>query len=348
MSWNAVAPYRNQVMRPEQLAQDLGVRYVVDGSVRRADDRLRVTTRLTDAERGTLLWSERYDRAVDDVFAVQDDISRQIMSALALQVTNLEQDRAASKPTDNLTAYDYHLRARQQFRQFTRRGNLQARELLGKAIDLDHEYADAYAALAWTHTKAAEMGWAEWPDRELAHAHDLAQAALRIDSSNQLAHILLALVYSYQQNYELALDHLDRATAANPNHAGNHAERGWVLLVGGRSGEAITALEEALHFDPSPTPNTFSNLAIAYYLQGRHDDAVTTAQSAVGRYPHHTSLHIVLAAAYAEAGQLDAAARAAEQLRRLHPFFEIESFGEYFRDPADRQRFRASLRQAGL
>jgi TolB-like protein/class 3 adenylate cyclase len=348
MSWNAVAYYRNQVMRPEQLAKDLGVQYVVDGSVRRADDRLRVTTRLNDAERGTLLWSERYDRAVDDVFAVQDDISRHIVSALALRVTNLEQNRAAKKPTENLTAYDYYLRAREQFRQFTRRGNLLARELLGKAIDLDHEYADAYAALAWTHTKAAEMGWAEWPDRELAHAHDLAQAALRIDPSNQLAHILLALVYSYQQNYELALDHLGRATAANPHNAGNHAERGWVLLVGGRSGEAVTALEEASRFDPSPTPNTFSNLAIAYYLQGRHDDAVTTAQSAVGRYPHHISLWIVLAAAYAEAGQLDAAARAAEELRRRHPFFEVESFGNYFRDPAERERFRESLRKAGL
>jgi adenylate cyclase len=282
LSWNAVAPYRNQVVTPEQLAQELGVRYAIDGSVRRADDRLRVTTRLTDAERGTLLWSERYDRAVDDVFAVQDDISRQIASALALRVTNLEQDRAADKPTENLTAYDYYLRARQQFRQFTRSGNLRARELLERAIDLDHEYADAYAALAWTHAKAAEMGWAEWPERELEHAHHLAQAALRIDASNQLAHILLALVYSYQQDYELALGELDRATEANPNHAGNHAERGWVLLVGGRSGEAVTALEEALRFDPSPTPNTFSNLAIAYYLQDRHDDAVRTAQSGVG------------------------------------------------------------------
>jgi adenylate cyclase len=348
MSWNAVARYRNQVVAPEELARDLDVRYVIDGSVRRADDRLRVTTRLTDAERGTLLWSERYDRAVYDVFAVQDDIGRRIVSALALRVTNLEQDRAAEKPTENLTAYDYHLRARQHFRQFTRSGNLLAREYLEKAIDLDHGYADAYAALAWTHTKAAEMGWTEWPDQELAHAHHLAQAALRIDPTNQLAHILLALVYSYQQNYELALDELDRATQANPNHAGNHAERGWVLLVGGRSGEAVTALEEALRFDPSPTPNTFSNLAIAYYLQGRHDDAITTAQSGVGRYSHHVSLYIALAAAYAEAGQLDAAGRAADELRRLHPFFEVDVFGQYFRNPAERDRLRASLRKAGL
>jgi tetratricopeptide (TPR) repeat protein len=348
MSWNAVAAYRNQVVKPEQLARDLDVRYVIDGSVRRADDRLRVTTRLTDAERGTLLWSERYDRAVDDVFVVQDDISRQIVSALALQVTNLEQDRAAKKATENLTAYDYYLRARQHFRQFTRSGNLLAREFLERAIDLDHEYADAYAALAWTHTKAAEMGWTEWPDRELAYAHDLAQAALRIDPSNQLAHILLALGYSYQQNYELALDELDRASEANPNHAGNHAERGWVLLVGGRSGQAVTALEEALRFDPSPTPNTFSNLAMAYYLQGRYEDAATTAQSGVGRFPHHVSLYVALAAAYVETGQLDAAARAADELRRLHPFFELESFGHYFRNPSDRERLRQSLGKAGL
>ena len=118
-----------------------------------ADDQLRVTTRLTDAERGTLLWSERYDRAVDDVFAVQDDINRQIVSALALRVTNLEQDRAAEKPTENLTAYDYHLRARWHFRQLTRSGNLLAREYLEKAIDLDHGYADAYAAVVWTHNQ---------------------------------------------------------------------------------------------------------------------------------------------------------------------------------------------------
>ena len=165
---------------------------------------------------------------------------------------------------------------------------------------------------------------------------------------HQLAHILLALIYTYRQNYELALGELDRAAKANPNHAGNHAERGWVLLAGGRSGDALAALEEAVRFDPSPTPNTFSNLAMAYYLRDRYDDAVRTAQSAVGRYPHHVMLYIALAAAYAETGQLDAAARAAEELRRLHPFFEVESFGQVFRDPADRERFHESLRKAGL
>jgi adenylate cyclase len=118
--------------------------------------------------------------------------------------------------------------------------------------------------------------------------------------------------------------------------------------VAGRSGHAIAAFEEAMRFDPSPTPNTFSNLAIAYYLQGRYDDAVMTAQSGVGRYPHHVSLYIALAAAYGEIGQLEAVARASDELRRLHPFFEFDAFGQFFRDPGERERFRESLRKAGL
>lgn len=116
LSWNAVAPYKGQTVAPEQLSHDLGARYVADGSVRRADDRIRVTIQLTDAKRGVLLWSERYDRSVQDLFALQDDITREIVSALAIRVTYLEQERAFAKPTDNLTAYDYYLQARQSLR----------------------------------------------------------------------------------------------------------------------------------------------------------------------------------------------------------------------------------------
>jgi adenylate cyclase len=348
MSWDAVAPYKGQTAMPEQLSEDLDVRYVVNGSVRRAGDQLRVTTRLTDAKRGVLLWSERYERAVDDVFAVQDDITRQIVSTLAIRVTYLEQERAFGKPTDNLNAYDYYLRGRKSFRQFTRSGNVRAQELFERAIELDPNYGDAHAALAWTYTKSAEMGWSEWPEQALKRAHDLAQAAVRLDPSSQLAHILLAIVSTYYQNYELALEELDRATEANPNHAGNHAERGWVLLLGGRSRDAITALEEAVRFDPSPTPNTFSNLAMAYYLEGRYNDAIATLEGAVGRHPQHVPLYIALAASYAEAGRTDDAARAAAEVRRRHPFFEADLYGEAFRDPAERDRIRASLRKAGL
>jgi TolB-like protein/class 3 adenylate cyclase/Tfp pilus assembly protein PilF len=348
MSWNAVAPYKGQAEAAERLAQDLPVRYVVDGSVRRSGDKIRVTARLSDAERGTLLWSERYDASIGDVFAVQDDITRRIVNTLAVRVSNLEQERASAKPTDNLDAYDYYLRGRQSFRQFTPSGNRRAQEMFQRAIELDHDYADAYAALAWTYSKAAEMGWIEWPDEALRRAHDLAQAALHLDPSNDLAHVLLALVHTYRGHYELALAELDRATEANPNHTGHNAERGWVLLLAGRWDKAIEALEEVVRYDPDPTPNTFSNLAMAYYFRKRHAEAIMTLEGAIGRHPHHVPLHIALAAAYAAAGRVDDARRAAGDVRRFHPFFEVDLYGEVFRDPTARERIREDLRKAGL
>jgi adenylate cyclase len=348
MSWNAVAPYRDQTVSPEELARNLAVRYVVDGSVRRAGERVRITARLSDAARGTLLWSERYDERAGDIFAVQDRITHRVVGTLAAWVSHLEQERAVAKPTGSLDAYDYFLRGRQAFRRFTRSANFEAQEMFKRALELDHDYADAYAALAFTYSKAAEMGWVERPDVALEHAHDLAQAALRLDPSDELAHVLLALFYAYQRQYESALAELDLATKANPNDTAHYAERGWVLVLTGRWDQAIDVLETGLRDDPNPTPNTFSNLAMAHYFQGHHDAAIVTLESAVGRHPQHVPLHIALAAAYSAAGRTDDATRTATAVRRLNPFFETDEYGYAFRDPVDRERIREDLRKAGL
>jgi adenylate cyclase len=348
MSWNAVAPYRNQVVSPEELARNLPVRYVVDGSVRRAGQRVRITARLSDAKRGTLLWSERYDEPAGDIFAVQDSITRRVVGTLAARVSHLEQERAVAKPTASLDAYDYFLRGRQSFRRLTRSANFEAQEMFERALELDHNYADAYAALAFTYSKAAEMGWTERPQAALERAHDLAQAALRIDPSDELAHVLLALLYAYQRQYPNALVELDLATEANPNDLTYYAERGWVLVLTGRWDQAIEVLEAGLRNDPNPTPNTFNNLAMAQYFLGHYDAAIVTLEGAIGRHPQHVPLHIALSAAYAGAGRTDDATRAAAAVRRLHPFFETDLYGDAFRDPADRERIRADLRKAGL
>ena len=348
MSWNAVAPYKNQVVSPEELARNLPVRYVVDGSVRRAGEWVRITARLSDAERGTLLWSERYDEAAGDIFAVQDSITRRVVGTLAARVNYLEQERAVAKPTASLDAYDYFLRGRQSFRRLTRSANVEAQEMFERAIELDHDYADAYAALAFTYSKAAEMGWTERPQVALERAHDLAQAALRLDPSDELAHVLLGLFYAYQRQYESALAELDLATEANPNDSAHYAERGWVLVLTGRWDQAINVLEAGLRDDPNPTPNTFNNLAMAHYFRGDYDAAIVTLERAVGRHPQHVPLHIALTAAYAGAGRTDDAMRAAAAVRRLHPFFETELYGDAFRDPTDRERIREDLGKAGL
>lgn len=347
-SWNAMAAYKAQHPNADQLARDLSIRYLVNGNVRRSGDRIRVTIGLSDAERGTLLWSERYEEAASDIFDVQDKITRRIVGTLATRVSYLEQERAFSKPTQKLDAYDLYLRGRQAFRRFTRSANLEARQLFEKAAASDPTYADAFAALAWTYVKSAEMGWTERPVEALERAHELIQSALRFDPSNELAHVLLAILYTYERQYELALAELDRAADSNPNYTGHYAERGWVLLLAGRWDDAIGVLEEALRYDPSPHPNTFSNLALAYYFRERYGEAARVSEHALGRHPAHVPVHIALAAVYAQVGRTDDAARAAANIRRLHPFFDAQLYGDAFRNPADRERIRQDLRQAGL
>jgi adenylate cyclase len=348
MSWNAVAPYKDKPARPEQLGHELGVRYAVDGSVRRGGESVRVTARLTDAERGTLLWSERYDRTLDDILAVQDDITRQIVAALAIRVTELEQQRAFAKRTENLNAYDYFLQGRQHYRAHGRAGNLRAEEMFAKAIELDPSFADAHAMLGWTHLKAAEHGWTEWPARAIEGAHDHAQTALRHDWSNPRAHAVLAVVYAYVGEYGQSLREIDRVFELNPNYAENHPELAWSLLLAGRKDEAVKLLEEALRFDPNPSPNLHANLAVGHYLSEHYDDAVATLQGVIARQPHHVPSHIVLAASYAMAGRMDEATRAADEVRRLHPFFDADLYGEAFRESAHRDHLRDGLRKAGL
>jgi class 3 adenylate cyclase/Tfp pilus assembly protein PilF len=348
VSWNAVVPYKDQDLRPQQLVRDFAVRYIVDGGVRRSGDQIRVTARLSDAEHGTLLWSERYDEQLRDVFAVQDDITRRVVNTLAIRVNDLEQERAFDKPTENLTAYDYYLRGRHLFRRFTRADNLQAREMFETAVELDHDYAEAYAALAWTETKAAEMGWTEFGEEAFSRARELAQAALNLDPLNELAHVQLGVIHAFERNYDLALGELRRATEANPNFGGFHAERGFVLLFAGQLDEAIDALEEALRYDPKPTPNTFHGLAVAYYFRQRYDEAIVMLQGAIERYPQHVPLYIVLAANYAAAGQAEDAERAAANVRRYNPFFDASLYAALFRDPASAERLRRDLQKAGL
>ena len=347
-SWSAVARYKGVVVSPAQLQRELGVRYVVDGNVRRAGSRVRVTVRLSETENGTLLWSEQYDEPVDDIFALQDRIVRRIVSAMAIRVTYREQERASAKTTKNLSAYDEYLRGRQVFRRLTLSANLQSRGFFEKAIELDPNYADALAMLAWTYSKAADLGWTERPHKAFERAHDLAQAALRVNPSNELAHVLLAVNYTYHREFDLALSELQHAAKANPNYGGDSSERGWVLLLAGRSGEAISVLEDAVRFDPHPMPNVPFLLGLAYYLNERYSDAIAILEAAIGRHPQHRSLYVALAASYGETGRLDHAKRAAANLRSLDPFFEVDQFGEAFRDPADRKRIQDGLRKAGL
>ncbi len=348
MSWDAVLPYKGGESSLDQVSHDLDVRYVVRGTVRRAGDRVRVAVQLTDATRGVLLWSDGYDQRIDDIFAVQDEITQGVAGALAVKLTALEQKRALAKPTDNLDAYDYVLRGRQSLQELTRSANTEARKMFERAIELDPEYAIAYVGLGHAHGQAAERGWTEWPDAEIQEAYDLAQRAIRLDPSNAEAYELLAAAQTHRGRYDLALDAADRALELNPNDAENHGRRGWVLLISGHPAEAARSFETAIRYNPSSPVSRHANLGFAYFLERRYDDAIGTLEHGLGRHPDLLFGHAALAATYAEADRGEDAARSAGHVRRLYPFFEVDAFVEIFDDRSDRERIAAALREAGL
>ncbi len=239
---------------------------------------MRVDAQLVDTARGQVLWSGRFDDALADVFALQDEITTQLVRALAIRVSQIEQRRVFAKPTGNLEAYDYVLRARPALQRPTRASNVEARTLLKHAIALDPNYAAAYAALAETYYTDTSMGWTESPSDSLGRAEELALDALSLDASEVPAHVLLARIDILHQNYQQAEQETELAIAINPNDAESLAGRGNVLMWLGQTDAAIDELEQAQRIDPDLGPIDRFALSLAYYLKGRYDDAIEQAE----------------------------------------------------------------------
>jgi TolB-like protein/Flp pilus assembly protein TadD len=347
ISWNAVFPYKDKPANPGEIARDLSVRYQVEGSVRQTGDRLRVAAQLVDPD-GRVLWSARFDEALIDIFALQDKITSQIAGALAIGVTQIEQRRALAKPTENLAAYDYVLRARPALQRPTRANNVEARSLLRRAIELDPNYAAAYAALAETYHLATSMGWAETPIAYLARAEELAVKALTLDGSEVRARVVLGHIHLFHQRYREAQAEIDRALIINPNDAQGLAGRGTILLWVGETDAAIEALEQARRIDPELNGVDRFALSLAYYLTRRYNAAIEQAEFNLRTAASVHSSRIVLAAAYAQNNQAEDAARVVTIIRRVYPTFDPQEFGTKFLKSADLEHLREGMRKAGL
>ena len=345
---NTVFTYKGRAVKIKELGQELGVRYVLEGSVQKMDKKVRVNAQLIDAITGEHLWAERYDRDLKDLFAIQNEIIQSIVTRLAVKIDEAEQARAIRKKTESLDAYDYKLRGMEYFFREERSQNKQARQLFERAIKLDPHYASAYVALALTYFDDAIYGWTEFPNQALQQAHDLALKALEIDKSNAEAHAVLGRVYISQEQYDLAISELQQAIDSNPNDAQSYRFLGSGMLYLGRTEEAIRLLEASLRFDRNTSPGTFMNLGLAYYLKGRYEDSLSLLKRGLARKPDFLGSHIALAAAYSQLGHSEEAASEAASVLRLDPFFELESYGTVFRNPADRSAIIDGLRKAGL
>ena len=350
ISNNAVQAYKGRQLTPAQISRELGVRYIAQGSVRQADGKLRVSVELSDAEKGTQLWSDRFEGSGQQVFEIQDQVVKNIVGQLAVKLTSLEQQRSASKPTDNLEAYDMVLRARVLLDRSERISNREARNLLAQALKLVPRYAAAHTRLAEAEYQLAVRGWIEDPQEALKRSESLAQKALAIGEpdSNVRAHGLLGHIYILQGKYAQALAEVNRALELNGSDAAAYASRGSVLLWLGRIDEAIASIETAQRFDPQLNSGPYYFLALGYHMSGRYRDAVALADRSLIKYPNFHELHVVRAMALAELGDADGARIATEQARRLSPLFQAESFGTRFADSADQEKVLRSLLKAGF
>ncbi len=347
---SATFPFKGSNAAPAEIGRLLDARYLLDGSIRRAGNRIRVTAALTEAATGRQIWSETYDAEGDDIFSVQDDIAKRVVGAAAVKLTRFEQQLALAKPTNSLAAYEYVLRGRDFFSHATRDDNDEASELFQHAIDLDPNYADAYAALGGSHYEAVISGWSQFREQELEEAEALARKALALDPATTRAYRLLADIDLFRKRYDLALGQLDRALEINPSDVDNYAHRGSILVWAGRAEKGLPWLEGALRFDRA---NGFAaaRLCMAYYFLRRYSESVDACDRALSRNPGRNTqmlTHPTLAAAYGQTGHPQDAERERAIVARLWPFFDPRTFAAQFGTQEARDHMLEGLKKAGF
>jgi len=251
----------------------MGVRYVLEGSVRKAGDQVRITAQLIDATIGAHLWSERFDRPFTDIFALQDEIVQKIVTTLKLQLTLWEQGVLVRKTTDNLEAYDCVLRGMEANQRITKEANTQVRQMFEKAVTLDPQYAMAYVGLSFTYYREWANRWSTTP-QTLERAFVVAQQALALDDSLPVAHLLSGFVYGQRQQHDLAIAESERAIALDPNNADSYLGQTHVLLLAGRPEEALQKMKQAMRLNPRFSPIYSFQLGWAYSLMGRQSEAI--------------------------------------------------------------------------
>jgi adenylate cyclase len=347
---NSTFTYKGKPVKVQKVSEDLGVRYVLEGSVRTAGDRVRITAQLIDAIKGHHLWAERYDRDMKDIFALQDEITLKILMALQVKLTEGEQRVLLGKGTDNLDAYLKLLQSSEHAVRFTKEDNVLARQLAEEAIALDPGYAMAYLRLSATHLMDLLYGSSKSPRESLRLAEELVQKALALDASLAEAHAFLGRIYLTKRQHEKAIAEGERSLAMAPNSAFIHAALAFTLRHSGRPEEAIALFKKAIRLNPITPPWYLWGLGLSYFMLAHFDEAIAEFRKALNRAPDSQFSHMVLAATYSELGREEEARAAAAEVLRIDPTFSLEQWAKthMYKNQADLDRFVEALRKAGL
>lgn len=342
--------YKGRAVDVQQVGRELGVRYVMEGSIQKSGARIRITAQLVDTKSGHHLWAERYDRDLKDIFAIQDEITMKIITALQEKLTEGEKARLHTKGSKNLESYEKYLQGLQYLRRFNLEGNVQARQMFEEASALDPDYPAPYALLGWTHLMDVWLGWSKSPLTSMEQVFELAQKTLALDDSLGESHILLGRVYLFKRQHEKAIAEGERSVALEPNNAFNIHQLAQTLMYTGRSGEAIALYKKALRLEPFPPSHFFHGLGAAYLLTGQYNKAIAACRNAIRLSPDSLFAHITLAATYSSSGREKEARAEAAEILRINPKFSTEYLAKTwpYKNKADIERYVEPLRQAGM
>jgi TolB-like protein/class 3 adenylate cyclase len=350
---NSSFAYKERAVDVKQVGRELGVRYVLEGSVRRSADRVRITGQLIDASTGSHIWADRFDGELNNIFQLQDHVTAMVVGAIAPKLQRAEIDRAQRKPPENLHAYDYYLRGMANLHQWTRASTDESLRLFYKAVELDRDYASAYGMAAFCFVLRKSNVWLTDRSAEIKEGGRLARLAVDLGPDDPVALATGGYALAFVgHDLDAGAAFLDRALALNPNLASAPLSSGWVKTFRAEPDAAIEQLTYVMRLSPLD-PHIFraqGGIALAHILAGRNDEAKMYAEMALKHRPTYLPALRELAAANGLAGRLDEARQAIDELRRLHPSLRVSTVKDWvpFRRGEDLARLEQGLRKAGL
>jgi adenylate cyclase len=346
---NSTFVYKGKGVKVQQVAEDLGVRYVLEGSVQRSGNRVRVTAQLIDAITGNHLWAERYDRDLKDIFAVQDEITMKILGDMQVKLTEGEQT-LRGKPPRNLEAYLKLLQALEYIQRFNIEGNIRGKQLAEEAIALDPEFAAAYNMLASTHMMDVWLGLSKSPKESLEKAVELTQKAISLDSKDPRYYAFIGYLYTMKRDHNRAIAEGEKAVVLDPGGADANAWLGNTLNYADRPKEAIPLFEKAIRLNPFGPTWYFLNFGNSYRMIGQYEEAITQYKKALRLAPNNILAHLCLAGTYSLSGRDEEARAEADEALKINPKFSLESYAKTlpYKNQAQLDRYVEALRQAGL
>jgi adenylate cyclase len=347
---NSSFTFKGKNVNIQDVGRSLGVRYVLEGSVRKSGKRVRITAQLIDATSGGHLWAERFDRELIDIFDVQDDVTRHIVAALALNLTENDRQRITAEHTDNLEAYDCFMRGREQFWRLTKAANVQARDLFQRSIALDQKFAPPYAFVAITHGLDYLNRWSADPAQSLELAEKNAAQAVALDDQYPYAHWALALTNLYMRRHDQAICEAERAISLDPNLALGHEVLGSTLNFSGKAAEALESFDRAMALDPY-FPDFWLHLkGLAMFQLGRYDEAISLLKRRLIRNPDTDISRELLSACYGHLGRKEEARAEWQEVFRVNPDYSLEYRRTVvpFKNPGDFEKIVDGLRKAGI